>query len=122
MADKKTVEKSGELILKLEELMENTENKYGPFMLNELTHRLEKTIQQFRQDVTILFEQTFDRTKKIDHAVRTAISRDEAPDLSEISISSVPHFISDNKSKKTNSTKENLKVEKKKRKFFSRKK
>ena len=122
MADNKTVEKSGDLILKLEELMENTENKYGPFMLDELTQRLEKTIQQFHQDVTLLFEQTFDRTKKIDHAVRTAMSSGKTPDLSEISISSVPHFISDNKSKKPNSIKDDSKVEKKKRKFFSRKK
>lgn len=126
MADNDSTKTRGELMLKLDELMESVGDKYGPFMLEELAQRLEKTIDQFHQDVTVLFEETFDRSKKIHSAVRTALSSGNAPDLSNISSSksTVPQFMSDKKDKDSNSGDgvTNKETEKKKKKFFSRKK
>ena len=53
MADNDSTKTRGDLMLKLDELMESVGDKYGPFMLEELAQRLEKTIDQFHQDVTI---------------------------------------------------------------------
>ena len=126
MADNDSTKTRGDLMLKLDELMESVGDKYGPFMLEELTQRLEKTIDQFHQDVTILFEETFNRSKKIQNAVKTALSTGNTPDLSNISSSksTVPQFMSDKKDKDSNSGDDvtDKEPKKKKKKFFTRKK
>ncbi len=127
MADNESTKSRGELMLKLDELLETAEDKYGPIMLEELTSRLEKTIEQFHQDVSVIFDETFTKSKKIRGAVKTAMSTGKVPDLLEISTekSSVPQFMSDKKDIETNSDNGGSVTKagkNKKKKFFSRKK
>ena len=51
IANKKTVSKTNdkrsELLIKVDGLLEELDNDYGPFLLGELNKRLEKTIEDF---------------------------------------------------------------------------
>ena len=44
-------DKRSELLIKVDQLMENLSNDYGPFLLDELQKRLESTISEFHSDL-----------------------------------------------------------------------
>ena len=52
-------DKRGELLIKVDELMENLSNDYGPFLLDELQKRLEFTINKFHSDLKSILEKSF---------------------------------------------------------------
>tara|TARA_Y100001970_G_scaffold218937_1_gene268590 strand:- start:194 stop:583 length:390 start_codon:yes stop_codon:yes gene_type:complete len=127
MSENKDSNKKSELLIKLDELLENVGDKYGPFMIEELYQRMEKTINEFNNELDTIFESSFEQSKKINNVVREAMESGSTPNLSDINLGQskdIPNFISDkNKSKASNQKVENdSKVEKKKRSFFSRKK
>ena len=121
---------NGDLKLKLDELLVEIEEKYGPVMLEELTSRLEKTITQFNNDINTIFEQSFNKTNTISKVVSDSISSGNPPDLSAIAKdgSSIPKFLSEKKisdkntEKSKNSNNNEAPNKKKKRRLFSRKK
>jgi len=56
----KSNDKRSQLLLKVDNLMEKLDNEYGPFLLDELNKRLEKTIEDFNSDLKIILNQMFD--------------------------------------------------------------
>ena len=56
----KTNDKRSELLIKVDNLMEKLESDYGPFLLEELNKRLEKTIEDFHNDLKSILENSFD--------------------------------------------------------------
>ena len=57
----KSSDKKGELLIKVDQLMEKLDNDYGPLLLEELQKRLENTIEEFHSDLKTILEQTFDK-------------------------------------------------------------
>ena len=55
----KSGEKRSELLIKVDNLMEKMDNEYGPFILDELSKRLEITIEEFHNDLKSLLTQSF---------------------------------------------------------------
>ena len=55
----KSSDKRGELLIKVDALMEKLDNEYGPFLLDELQKRLESTIEEFHGDLKKVLEETF---------------------------------------------------------------
>ena len=55
----KSGEKRSELLIKVDNLMEKMDNEYGPFILDELSRRLEITIENFHDDLKSLLKQSF---------------------------------------------------------------
>ena len=55
----KSNDKKGELLVKVDELMEKLDNDYGPLLLKELQKRLENTIEEFHTDLKSILEETF---------------------------------------------------------------
>ena len=51
--------KRGELLIKVDNLMEKLDNEYGPFLLNELNKRLEQTIEKFNLDLKTILDESF---------------------------------------------------------------
>ena len=127
MSESKESNKKSELMTKLDELLGNVGEKYGPYMIEELYNRMEKTVQEFNSELDNLFEKSFDNTKKINNAVNEAITSGQAPDISGINNNinqKVPNFISKKNEKKDSKLESNNKTKEKKKKrgFFSRKK
>jgi len=124
MSENNDSNKKSELLVKLDELLETVGDKYGPFMIEELYLRMEKTINEFNQELDTIFESSFEQSKKINNAVSEAMASGSAPNLSDLNIGKdIPSFISDKNDKKSNvkSDSEDKEVAKK-RSFFSRKK
>ena len=59
MSENKDSNKKSELLLKLDDLLESVGDKYGPFMIEELYFRMEKTINEFNQELDTIFESSF---------------------------------------------------------------
>ena len=57
----KSGEKRSELLIKVDNLMEKMDNEYGPFILDELSNRLEITIEEFHYDLKSLLTQSFNK-------------------------------------------------------------
>ena len=55
----KSGEKRSELLIKVDNLMEKMDNEYGPFILDELSNRLEITIEEFHNDLKSLLTESF---------------------------------------------------------------
>ena len=51
--------KRGELLIKVDNLMEKLDNEYGPFLLDELNKRLEQTIEKFNSDLKTILDESF---------------------------------------------------------------
>ena len=52
-------EKRSQLLIKVDNLMEKMDNEYGPFILDELSKRLEMTIEEFHNDLKSLLTHSF---------------------------------------------------------------
>jgi len=52
----KTNDKRSEILIKVDSLMEKLDNEYGPFLLDELNNRLEKTIEKFNEDLKLVLD------------------------------------------------------------------
>jgi hypothetical protein len=52
-------DKRGQMLIKIDSLMEKINNEYGPFILDELQKRLEFTIQEFHDDLKIVLDNAF---------------------------------------------------------------
>ena len=126
MSDNKDSNQKSELLVKLDELLETVGDKYGPYMIEELYNRMEKTINEFNQELDSIFESSFEQSKKINKAVSEAMASGSSPNISDLNIvnKDVPSFISDKKKIKKSNKKLDGKDNKssKKRSFFSRKK
>ena len=89
----KSSEKKGNLLIKVDELMQKLDNEYGPIMLKELEERLMKTINDFQSDLKSILEDTFNEHKmKYDNLDKI--------DSLDIEDKEVPSFISNHKKKK----------------------
>ena len=126
MSDNKDSKQKSELLVKLDELLETVGDKYGPYMIEELYNRMEKTINEFNQELDSIFEASFDQSKKINKAVSEAMASGNHSNLSDLNIGNkdVPSFMSEKKEvKKSNKELDDKDTKSsKKRSFFSRKK
>ena len=52
-------DKRGQMLIKIDSLMEKINNEYGPFILDELSNRLEITIEEFHNDLKSLLTESF---------------------------------------------------------------
>jgi len=126
MVDNNDLNKKSELLVKLDELLETVGDKYGPYMIEELYVRMEKTINEFNQELDSIFESSFEQSKKINKAVNEAMANGTSPNISNLNVANkdVPSFISDKKEIKKSNQELDSQEDKgsKKRSFFSRKK
>ena len=89
----KTNDKRGELLIKVDELMEKLNNDYGPLLLEDLQKRIESTIEEFHSDLKIILENSF---KNHDRKLKNSNdSSDES-----IEASNVPSFIAEYEEKR----------------------
>jgi len=72
-------DKRGEMLIKIDELMEKINSNYGPFILDELQKRLEFTIQEFNDDLKIVLETTFNKHNNLNKEEQSSLSNDEIP-------------------------------------------
>ena len=82
-------DKRSELLIKVDQLMENLSNDYGPFLLDELQKRLESKISEFHSDLKNILDESF---KNYD-----MMKKHKGEDLSD-----VPTFIAEYEEKKKN--------------------
>ena len=66
--------KQQNLISRLSKIMDKTDEKYAPFLNEELQKRLEKVIVNFNNEVKILIEDSFKRWRAKDLQLREIIS------------------------------------------------
>ena len=89
-------DKKGDLLIQVDDLMNQLENDYGPLMLEELKERLNKTIEEFQNDVESVLRSAFENHKlKYDNSVSNLNETDNE----------VPSYISDYENKKKNNKK-----------------
>ena len=88
----KSNDKRGELLIKVDSLMEKLDNEYGPFLLDELQRRLESTIEGFHEDLKMILEKTFK-----DHDIKMKGEKKFTKDSSPLE---VPTFIAEYEEKK----------------------
>ena len=72
-------DKRGEMLIRIDELMEKINSDYGPFILDELQNRLEFTIQEFQDDLKMVLEATFKKHDNLNEKERISSSKDEIP-------------------------------------------
>ena len=65
MSDSKDSNKKSELLVKLDELLETVGDKYGPFMIEELYGRMEKTINEFNEELNSNLNQHLNNLRKL---------------------------------------------------------
>tara|TARA_B100001750_G_C15069297_1_gene380321 strand:- start:229 stop:552 length:324 start_codon:yes stop_codon:yes gene_type:complete len=88
----KSNDKRGELLVKVDSLMEKLDNEYGPFLLDELQRRLESTIGEFHDDLKMILEKTFKNHEMKIKGQMNYSEDEESPD--------VPTFIAEYEEKK----------------------
>ncbi len=76
----KSSEKKGDILIQIDDLMGNLENEYGPLMIQELQTRLMKTINDFRNDLQIVLNNSFEehknKYKKLDNTSKAEGDKD----------------------------------------------
>jgi len=60
----KSTEKKSDILIQIDDLMGNLENEYGPLMIQELQNRLMQTISDFRNDLNIVLNDSFEEHNK----------------------------------------------------------
>ena len=91
----KSNDKRSELLIKVDNLMEQIDNNYGPFLLDELNNRLEKTIEKFNDDLKLVLEESFKNHESKKERMDSVFSNSSND-------SSVPTFIADYEKKVEN--------------------
>tara|TARA_Y100000590_G_C15585400_1_gene963964 strand:+ start:962 stop:1267 length:306 start_codon:yes stop_codon:yes gene_type:complete len=81
-------DKRGQMLIKIDDLMEKINSEYGPFILDELQKRLEFTIQEFHADLKIVLEDAFDKHANLNKAKEVSSDMD------------VPSFIAEHQKKR----------------------
>ena len=56
-------DKRGEMLIQIDSLMEKINYQYGPFILDELQKRIEFTIEEFFNDLKLVLNNVFDKSK-----------------------------------------------------------
>ena len=56
--------KRAEMLVKIDSMLEQIDSKYGPFILEELQKRIEFTIEEFFNDLKLVLNNVFDKSKK----------------------------------------------------------
>ena len=121
---------NSDLKIKLDELLVEIEENYGPVMLEELNARLEKTITEFNNDINTIFKESFNKSNTISKIVSESIASGSPPDLTNVTKDNynTPKYLSQKKTSKNskntvnNSEDNGTSKKKKKRRLFSRKK
>ena len=55
--------KRAEMLVKIDSMLEQIDSKYGPFILEELQKRIEFTIEEFFNDLKLVLNNVFDKSK-----------------------------------------------------------
>tara|TARA_Y100000590_G_C15590332_1_gene965797 strand:+ start:973 stop:1299 length:327 start_codon:yes stop_codon:yes gene_type:complete len=55
--------KRAEMLVKIDSMLGQIDNKYGPFILDELQKRIEFTIEEFFNDLKLVLNNVFDKSK-----------------------------------------------------------
>ena len=91
-------DKRGEMLVKIDSLMEKINNDYGPFILDELQKRLEFTIEEFHSDLKTVLDNAFKKHNlNLDD---NSMNSESVEDGSE-----VPAFIAEHEKKRKNKKK-----------------
>ncbi len=56
-------DKRAEMLVKIDSMLEKIDSKYGPFILDELQKRIEFTIEEFFNDLKLVLNNVFDKSK-----------------------------------------------------------
>ena len=66
--------KRAEMLVKIDSMLEQIDNKYGPFILEELQKRIEFTIEEFFNDLKLVLNNVFDKSKN--HSNKSSVNQD----------------------------------------------
>ncbi len=105
------------LIEHLVPLMKNVNDSYGPAILGELQSRLEKTIDQFNEEIEEIVKKSFETYRAENEKVRKILvpskpknkSKNKEKEENTKKTEKVPQFISDYEKKKTKPKKKKTK-------------
>ena len=84
--------KRAEMLVKIDSMLEQIDSKYGPFILEELQKRIEFTIEEFFNDLKLVLNNVFDKSKK--HSNDLSVNQDNSQ-------METPVFIAEHKKKRT---------------------
>lgn len=84
--------KRAEMLVKIDSMLEQIDSKYGPFILEELQKRIEFTIEEFFNDLKLVLNNVFDKSKKKSNEL--SVNQDSSQ-------METPVFIAEHKKKRT---------------------
>lgn len=84
--------KRAEMLVKIDSMLEQIDSKYGPFILEELQKRIEFTIEEFFNDLKLVLNNVFDKSKNKSN--KLSVNQDSSQ-------METPVFIAEHKKKRT---------------------
>ena len=84
--------KRAEMLVKIDSMLEQIDNKYGPFILEELQKRIEFTIEEFFNDLKLVLNNVFDKSKN--NSNKSSVNQDNNQ-------MEMPVFIAEHNKKRT---------------------
>ena len=66
--------KRAEMLVKIDSMLEQIDSKYGPFILEELQKSIEFTIEEFFNDLKLVLNNVFDKSK--DNSNKSSVNQD----------------------------------------------
>jgi|TARA_B100000953_G_scaffold287565_1_gene269917 hypothetical protein len=84
--------KRAEMLVKIDSMLEQIDSKYGPFILEELQKRIEFTIEEFFNDLKLVLNNVFDKSKN--NSSESSVSQDNSQ-------METPVFIAEHNKKKS---------------------
>ena len=84
--------KRAEMLVKIDSMLEQIDSKYGPFILEELQKRIEFTIEEFFNDLKLVLNNVFDKSKN--NSNKSSVNQDNNQ-------MEMPVFIAEHNKKRT---------------------
>jgi|TARA_B110000263_G_scaffold45648_1_gene37728 hypothetical protein len=84
--------KRAEMLVKIDSMLEQIDSKYGPFILEELQKRIEFTIEEFFNDLKLVLNNVFDKSKN--NSNKASVNQDNSQ-------METPVFIAEHNKKRT---------------------
>jgi len=84
--------KRAEMLVKIDSMLEQIDSKYGPFILEELQKRIEFTIEEFFNDLKLVLNNVFDKSKNTSN--KSSVNQDNSQ-------METPVFITEHNKKRT---------------------
>lgn len=84
--------KRAEMLVKIDAMLEQIDNKYGPYILEELQKRIEFTIEEFFNDLKLVLNAVFDKSSQNSNQISSKQDKNQME---------TPVFIAEHNKKRT---------------------